>query len=110
MSCCTLFASVFRFDFTNLATERRSFEDNFDGDSLNTDVWEYRGSGPRRGGFNSESGVGGADASTIACKALYTRSTGAKGYVSFAFRKTVTPENDINDFAFFMNIFSLKKP
>ena len=53
------------------------------------------------GGFNSESGVGGADASTIACKALYTRSTGARSYVSFAFRKTVTPENDINDFAFF---------
>ena len=53
------------------------------------------------GGFNSESGVGGSDASTIACKALYTRSTGARGYVSFAFRKTVTPENDINNFAFF---------
>ena len=53
------------------------------------------------GGFNSESGVGGADASTIACKALYTRSTGARGYVSFAFRKTVTPENDINNFGFF---------
>ncbi|MBP3330852.1 MAG: hypothetical protein J6L89_08485 [Clostridia bacterium] len=53
------------------------------------------------GGFNSESGVGGANAETIACKALYTRSTDAKGFVSFAFRKTVTPENDINDFAFF---------
>ncbi|MBQ7956744.1 MAG: hypothetical protein IJ279_01795 [Clostridia bacterium] len=53
------------------------------------------------GGFNSESGVEGANAETIACKALYTRSTGAKGFVSFAFRKTVTPENDINDFAFF---------
>ncbi len=53
------------------------------------------------GGFNSESGVGGTDAATIACKALYTRSTGADGFVSFAFRKTVTPENDINNFAFF---------
>lgn len=53
------------------------------------------------GGFNSESGVGGTDAATIACKALYTRSTGASGFVSFAFRKTVTPENDINNFAFF---------
>lgn len=53
------------------------------------------------GGFNSESGVGGADAATIACKALYTRSSGADGFVSFSFRKTVTPENDINDFAFF---------
>lgn len=57
--------------------------------------------GLTNGGFNSESGVGGADAATIACKALYTRSTGARGFVSFAFRKTVTPENDINDFAFF---------
>ena len=57
--------------------------------------------GLSNGGFNSESGVGGTDAATIACKALYTRSTGAKGFVSFAFRKTVTPENDINNFAFF---------
>ncbi|MBQ7962378.1 MAG: hypothetical protein IJ289_07225 [Clostridia bacterium] len=53
------------------------------------------------GGINSESGVGGTDAATIACKALYTRSTGADGFVSFSFRKTVTPENDVNDFAFF---------
>ena len=62
------------------------------------------------GGFNSESGVGGADASTIACKALYTRSTGAKGFVSFAFRKTVTPENDINDFAFFNEYMQPTEP
>lgn len=53
------------------------------------------------GGINSESGVGGTDAATIACKALYTRSTGAEGFVSFSFRKTVTPENDVNNFAFF---------
>lgn len=33
------------------------FEDEFDAPSLNTDVWEYRGSGPRRGGFNAESQV-----------------------------------------------------
>ena len=60
-----------------------------------------KSAGLSNGGFNSESGVNGTDAATIACKALYTRSTGAKGFVSFAFRKTVTPENDINDFAFF---------
>ncbi len=60
-----------------------------------------KSAGLSSGGFNSESGVGGTDAKTIACKALYTRSTGAKGFVSFAFRKTVTPENDINNFAFF---------
>ena len=67
-------------------------------------------SGLTNGGFNSESGVGGADASTIACKALYTRSTGAKGFVSFAFRKTVTPENDINDFAFFNEYLQPTEP
>ncbi|MBQ2904367.1 MAG: glycoside hydrolase family 16 protein [Clostridia bacterium] len=33
------------------------FEDEFEGTQLNTDVWEYRGSGPRRGGFNAESQV-----------------------------------------------------
>lgn len=33
------------------------FEDEFDGNELNTKVWEYRGSGPRRGGFNAESQV-----------------------------------------------------
>lgn len=33
------------------------FEDEFNGDTLNTDVWDYRGSGPRRGGYNSESQV-----------------------------------------------------
>lgn len=60
-----------------------------------------KSAGLSNGGFNSESGVGGTDAATIACKALYTRSTGGRGFVSFAFRKTVTPENDINNFAFF---------
>ena len=29
------------------------FEDNFDGTELNTDIWEYRASGARRGGFNA---------------------------------------------------------
>ena len=33
------------------------FEDEFEGNALNTDVWQYRGSGPRRGGFNAESQV-----------------------------------------------------
>lgn len=30
-------------------------EDNFDGDSLNLDLWEHRASGARRGGFNAAS-------------------------------------------------------
>ena len=33
------------------------FEDNFDGTELNTDIWEYRASGARRGGFNAPSQV-----------------------------------------------------
>lgn len=33
------------------------FEDEFNGTALDTDEWEYRGSGPRRGGFNGESQV-----------------------------------------------------
>lgn len=33
------------------------FEDEFNGTELDTEVWEYRGSGPRRGGFNAESQV-----------------------------------------------------
>ncbi len=70
-------------------------------DYMSTMLSLTKSAGFSNGGFNSESGVGGTDAATIACKALYTRSTGAKGFVSFAFRKTVTPENDINNFAFF---------
>lgn len=53
------------------------------------------------GGINSESGIVGADAAFIARKALYTRSRGADGFVSFSFRKNPEPESDINDFAFF---------
>lgn len=70
-------------------------------DYMNKTISLAKSAGLSSGGFNSESGVGGADAATIACKALYTRSTGASGFVSFSFRKTVTPESDINDFAFF---------
>ena len=33
------------------------FEDEFNGDTLDTEVWKYRSSGARRGGFNGESQV-----------------------------------------------------
>ncbi len=33
------------------------FEDEFEGDALNTDVWKIRSNGPRRGGFNSDSQI-----------------------------------------------------
>ncbi len=60
-----------------------------------------KNAGIAKGGINSESGIPGADPATIACKALYTRSVGADGYVSFSFRKSVIPNGDVNDFAFF---------
>lgn len=33
------------------------FSDEFEGDTLNTDVWFTRGNGPRRGGYNADSQV-----------------------------------------------------
>ncbi len=41
------------------------FEDEFEGNELDTSVWEYRGSGPRRGGFNAESQVEVKDGNMI---------------------------------------------
>lgn len=41
----------------NLDGYKLVFSDEFNGDSLNTDIWQYRGSGKRRGGFNGESQV-----------------------------------------------------
>lgn len=41
------------------------FEDEFEGDSLNTDVWEYRSSGARRGGYNAEGQVRVEDGNMI---------------------------------------------
>ncbi len=34
-----------------------AFEDDFNGTELDTDAWEYRANGPRRGGYNAESQV-----------------------------------------------------
>ena len=41
------------------------FVDEFNGNSLDTDVWEYRASGERRGGFNAESQVEVRDGNMI---------------------------------------------
>lgn len=46
-----------RGDKLDLTGYKLAFEDNFDGNSLNTDVWNYRYCGPRRNGFLSESQV-----------------------------------------------------
>ena len=41
----------------NLSGYELVFCDEFDGDSLNTDIWNYRGNGSRRSGFNAPSQV-----------------------------------------------------
>lgn len=49
----------------NLNGYQLVFCDEFDGNALNTDVWNYRGSGERRGGYNAESQVSVKDGSLV---------------------------------------------
>lgn len=56
------------------------FEDEFEGDTLNTDVWEYRGSGPRRGGFNAESQVRVENGNMIMTGEYLTDGTYGEGW------------------------------
>ncbi len=56
------------------------FEDEFNGTELNTDVWDYRGSGPRRGGFNAESQVKVEDGKMIMTGDYQTDGTYGEGW------------------------------
>lgn len=56
------------------------FEDEFLGDSLDTDVWEYRGSGSRRGGYNAESQVELKDGNMIITGDYQTDGTYGEGW------------------------------
>ncbi len=56
------------------------FSDDFDGTSLNTDVWVYRGSGPRRGGFNAESQVRVENGNMILTGDYQTNGTYGEGW------------------------------
>ncbi len=56
------------------------FEDEFNGDSLNTDVWEYRGSGSRRGGYNAESQVAVKDGKMTITGEYLTDGTYGEGW------------------------------
>lgn len=56
------------------------FEDEFEGDALNTDVWDYRGSGPRRGGFNAASQVEVKDGTMIMTGEYLTDGTYGEGW------------------------------
>lgn len=56
------------------------FEDEFEGDSLDTTVWDYRGSGPRRGGFNAASQVEVKDGTMIMTGEYLTDGTYGEGW------------------------------
>ena len=56
------------------------FEDNFDGTQLDTSVWDYRGSGARRGGFNAESQVKVEDGNLIITGDYQTDGTYGEGW------------------------------
>lgn len=56
------------------------FEDQFNGNALNTNVWDYRGSGPRRGGFNAESQVRVEDGNMIIKADYQTDGTYGEGW------------------------------
>ena len=68
IACLVAIAECFGLAILDLPTTPRGqeldltgyelvFEDEFEGNKLNTDVWQYRGNGSRRGGFNAESQV-----------------------------------------------------
>lgn len=69
-----------RGDALDLSGYSLVFEDEFEGTELNTDVWEYRGSGPRRGGFNAESQVRIEDGNMIMTGEYLTDGTYGEGW------------------------------
>lgn len=62
------------------------FYDEFDGDTLNTDVWEYRGNGPRRAGFNASSQVEVKDGNLIIAGEYLTDGEYGEGWYTAAIR------------------------
>ncbi len=56
------------------------FEDQFEGNALNTNVWQYRGSGARRGGFNAESQVKVEDGNMVITGDYQTDGTYGEGW------------------------------
>ena len=56
------------------------FEDEFEGDTLNTDVWKYRSNGARRGGYNAASQVEVKDGNMIMTAEYLTDGTYGEGW------------------------------
>ena len=66
-------------DEVDLTGYRQVLCDEFDGDSLNTDIWEYRYGGARRDGFNSASQVQVKDGNLVITAEYRTDETGEYG-------------------------------
>ena len=60
------------------------FYDEFDGDALDTSVWQTRGNGPRRGGFNADSQVFVRDGNLIIAGEYLIDGTYGEGWYSGA--------------------------
>ncbi len=58
--------------------------DEFTGDSLNTDIWETRGNGPRRGGFNADSQVALRDGNLVITGEYLTDGEYGEGWYTAA--------------------------
>ncbi len=56
------------------------FEDEFEGDELNTEVWKHRSVGARRGGYNAESQVEVKDGNMIMTAEYLTDGTYGEGW------------------------------
>lgn len=91
IACIVAIAECFGLAILDLPTTPRGqeldlsgyalvFEDEFEGNTLNTDVWQYRGSGPRRGGFNAESQVRVEDGNMIITGDYQTDGTYGEGW------------------------------
>ena len=65
----------------NLDGYQLIFEDNFDGNALNLDLWKYRKSGRRRGGFNHPKQVS-VENGNLVIKAEYTEEKYGEGWYS----------------------------
>jgi hypothetical protein len=60
--------------------------DEFDGETLNTDIWEYRGNGERRGGYNASSQVEVKDGNLIIAGEYLENGTYGEGWYTAAIK------------------------
>lgn len=72
-------------DYLDLTGYSLVLNDDFNGDSLNTDIWQYRANGPRRSGFNWE-GQNRLENGNLVMKAEYKNDVYGEGWYSAMIR------------------------